>query len=100
MAATTPTRRNRILDDLAAHDCSASSCFAFRTDEALEAAYQVWVAAGSPRGATLRMDNENGREKVVLTVREEPTCAECHPHSRHAGACGSPGCACGKALTW
>ncbi len=100
MTAPTPTRRNKILDDLVAHDCSVSDGFAFRTDDMLEAAYQVWVAAGSPRGATLRMDSEDGREKVVLTVREERTCANCHPHPRHAGACGSPGCICGKVLTW
>lgn len=68
----TKNRRNQIMDDLAANAVMVSDGFAFRTDDALESAYQVWSAAGRPKGATLRMDNEpSGQEKVVLTYRED-----------------------------
>lgn len=91
----TKNRRNQIMDDLAAHAVMASDGFAFRTDDALESAYQVWCAAGKPKGATLRIDNEpSGQEKVVLTHREgHPTCANCYSHPRHEGPC--PHCPCG-----
>lgn len=69
------TRRDTILADLRAAGCVASDGFAFRTDEALERAYQTWLAAGRPAGS-LRMDNVVGPsghvvEEVVLTQCEE-----------------------------
>jgi hypothetical protein len=89
-------RRRQIVDDLVGSNVMLSDGFAFRTDDALESAYQVWIADGRPRGATLRMDNtEAGQETVVLTLREDGrrTCANCYSHPRHEGPC--PHCPCG-----
>lgn len=67
-----PSRRVQIMDDFAANEVAVSDGFAFRTDAALELAYNGWCAMGRPRRAAVGLSNEaSGQEKVVVTVRED-----------------------------